>query len=266
MSAPKKPQYHQSEIELHLKCGLAHKYRYIDGYKIPPRAALTIGSSVDAAVTHNLIQKIETNTDLPKDDVLDAYSTAFDRAAVETDFEGKDKGVEKQIGVQLVNIHHEKVAPLIQPAEVQTSFLLNTDAGYDLGGKIDIIEKDGTVADTKTSKGRYSAAAAKGELQPALYDFAYEALKGKPAKGFRYDVLLKTQPRGEKGEPKPERFQRINTKVTPEDRSWLFQVIDNVHRAITAGIAIPASSQGYWCSEDQCGYAKICPKFKRGPK
>jgi len=250
---------HQSEVQAYLKCGLMWQYRYVDGLKMPPKAALTLGSAVDAAVTKNLQQKIESNLDMPTEAVLDAFSSDFDTRAKETEWDpDEDAGKEKDKGVQMVRAHHEHAAPKIQPETVQESFVIETDAGYDLGGTIDLVEKSGVIADTKTAKAAYAENAIERAMQPALYDFAYEALRGKPAEGFRYDVLVKPTAK------KPAEYKPVAGKVTAEDREFLFLTINNVHKAMEAGIAMPAPEAPgvWWCSRGWCGYAAICPKFK----
>lgn len=256
-------EYHQSEIQSFLKCGKAWEYRYVMGIKTPPRAALTVGSSVDAGVTRNLIQKIETKKDLPINEVLDVYSTDFEIRSTETEWAEDDKGAQKDMGAKLITLHHEKIAPKIVPATVQEKFIIETDAGFNIGGTIDLTEVDGTVADTKTSKTKYSEDAVAMAYQPAMYDFAYEALTGKKAKAFRFDVLIKPT------KTKAPDFQQIEGQVTQEDRAWLFDSISNMDKAIKAGVTLPAPDGSWWCSKDWCGYASagICPKFqKRGLK
>lgn len=247
-----RPKYHQSEIGTFLKCAKQWEFRYVLGISTPPKAALTVGSAVDAAVTRNLIEKIKTGQDLPSGDVLDAYSTAFDSRSKETEWDDGDEGKQKDMGAKLVAIHHEKLAPGIQPASVQEEFVIETDAGYDLGGTIDFTEKNGVIGDTKTSKGAYAEDAISKAYQPALYDFAYEALHQKPSEGFRYDVLIKPT------KTIPARTQQVSGKVTPVDREWLFDTINNVHKAIQAGVATPAPDGAWWCSKDWCGYWSQC--------
>jgi putative RecB family exonuclease len=242
-------KYHQSEIQTFLKCPKQWEFRYVQGIKTPPKAALTVGSSVDAAVTYNLLEKLKTGVDLSTESVLDTYSTDFDTKAKETEWGEDDAGKQKDLGAALVKLHHLEAAPTINPATVQESFVIETDAGYDLGGTIDLTEKSGVIADTKTAKASYSEDSISRALQPALYDFAYEALHKKPAEGFRFDVLVKT---------KVPKLQRIQAKVTPRDREWLFDTINNVHKAIGAGIATPAPDGAWWCSKDWCGYWSIC--------
>ena len=237
---------------MYLKCPKSWRFRYVDGVVTPPKAALTVGNAVDSAVTNNLIQKLRTGVDLSQADVIDVYSTDFDVRAKETAWGDDDAGKQKDMGVKLITAHHEQLAPKIDPATVQEKFRLETDMGYDLGGTIDLTEKDGTVADTKTSKNAYAEDAISRALQPALYDFAFKALYGQPAKAFRYDVLIKPTVRN------PVRVQQITAKVTPADTEWLFDTINNVHKAITAGVDSPAPDGAWWCGKDWCGFWSMC--------
>lgn len=247
-----KPRYHQSAIQTYLKCGKMYDFRYIQGLKTPPKAALTVGSSVDAAVTYNFVEKIKTGQDLPTEAVLDTFSTDFDTRAKETEWGEDDAGKQKDMGAQLVKIHCEQAAPTIKPETVQESFVIETDAGYDLGGTIDLIETSGIVADTKTSKGAYDDDAVFRAIQPALYDFAYEALRGKPSTGFRYDVLVKPTAR------KAPEYKPISAVVTQRDREWLFETISQVHKAISAGVALPPMEGSWACSDKWCGFWNLC--------
>lgn len=247
-----RPKYHQSEIATFLKCGKQWEFRYVQGIKTPSRAALTVGSAVDAAVTYNLLEKLKTGVDLPKQAVLDAYSGNFDNLSPDTAWGEDDAGKQKDMGVKLITLHHEVIAPRIDPASVQESFVIETDGGYDLGGTIDLTEKSGVIADTKTAKTAYDEDAIARALQPAMYDFAYEAVNGKPATGFRYDVLIKPTTKN------PARAQQILGKVTPDDREWLFDTIGQVHKAISAGVAQPAADGAWWCSKDWCPYWAMC--------
>ena len=219
-------QYNQSEINTYLKCGIQWDFRYMQKIKIPPRAALTVGSSVDAGVTRNLITKIQTGSDLSLSEVLDVYSTDFDIRAKETEWGEDNQGEQKDMGVKLVTVHHENLAPKINPETVQETFVIETDAGYNIGGTIDLTTKDGMIVDTKTAKSKYSEDAVHVSNQPIMYDFAYEALRGKKAKGFRYDVLIKpTKTMG-------ARVQQVEGVVSQESREFLFNSINNVHKAI----------------------------------
>lgn len=250
--APQIPIYHQSHINMFLKCGLQYEFRYIQGLVLPPKSALTVGNAVDTGVTVNLVQKVSSKTDLPLNDVLDACSSDFDKRAVTTVWDGEDPGKYKDVSVKLAQAHHEHIAPKIQPAKVQEKFTIETDAGYGLGGIIDLVEESGIVADTKTSKNKYDADAIHRAIQPAVYDFAYEALRGKKSPGFRYDVLVKPT------KTKPAEAQQVEGRVTQADRNFLFETTNTMHKALKAGVFLPAAEGSWWCSKDWCGYWGMC--------
>ncbi len=247
-----RPKYSQSELKTFLKCGKMWEFRYARNLKTPPSAALTLGSSVDTAVHANLAQKIESGSDLPAEAVLDEYSADFDRRRAETEWGEDDPGAQKDVGARLVKLHHEKAAPGIEPATVQERFTLETDAGYDLEGVMDLTEKNGMIVDTKTSRNAYAADALEKSFQPTLYDFAFEKTRGEPAKGFRFDVLVKG------GARKPPELQRVAGKIGASDREWLFESISQVHKAIESGVALPAPEGSWYCSAKWCGYWHLC--------
>jgi len=68
-----------SKIRMYLRCPLQYYYRYCEGLKVPPDSGLTLGKSVHAGIEANYSQKITSFSDLPLNDVLDVYSTAFGR-------------------------------------------------------------------------------------------------------------------------------------------------------------------------------------------
>lgn len=249
-----KREYHQTEINMFFKCGLQHEFRYLKGIKTPPSGALTIGSSVDTGVTFNLEQKIETGVDLPIDDVKDATATEFERRRPETDWKDDEPGECKDLAVRLATLHHTVIAPTIKPATVQEKFFIELDAPFNIGGTIDLTTEDDIIVDTKTSGKKYTPDSVNNSVQPVLYDYAFEALRGRKAKSFRYDVLIKN---------KTPITQQVEDVVAPESRDFLFRGIHQVDRAIKAGIALPAPDGAWWCSKDWCGYWNQCKGKKK---
>lgn len=246
------PIYHQSSIDMFQRCGLQWKFRYVDGIKMKPAAALTVGSSVDAAVTHNLEQKINSHLDLPEREVVDAFETTWNKLKDETDFSASNEGTEKDIGVQLTRLHHKSAAPLINPKHVQWNFNIETGRGYRVGGTADIIGKDGIVEDTKTSKNAYDPDSVQNKFQPAMYSWAAGKEGVGNADGFRYRVLIKpTKTMG-------VRLQTIESPVLKSAQDWMFNTIDKVHAAIKSGNFIPAQPDSWVCTKKWCGYWDIC--------
>lgn len=250
----KLPEYHQSAINMFLKCPKQYEFRYVKGVVSPPRAALTLGGSVDVAFTTNFEQKISTKVDLPVDDVVDAFSTEFERRKPETEW-GEDKpDKQKDMGVQMVKVFQRDAAKNINPVEVQKPFRVEfADAGYAIGGTMDTVTEGHVIRDQKTSKTYYALDAVEREIQPAVYSFAYQAEKAvKPR--FAFDVITKH---------KEPRYQEVTGQVGEVQIEQLFETINIMHSQIQRGEFQYAPPGSWWCSPDWCAYWSQCKGKKK---
>lgn len=243
------PEYHQSAINMFLKCPRQYMFRYMMGMRIPPKSALTVGLAFDSAATVNFKQKIESKIDMTESDVMDACASDFDKRSPETDWDGEDPGELKDLAVRMTQAFHQKAAPNIQPTTVQEQFRIETDAGYALGGTFDVVEANHVVRDQKTSKAEYSEDAVQNEIQPAVYSFAYQAKTGVRPE-FAFDVVTK-----HKKEP---RYQEVRGKVTDTQTEQLFEAVNIMHSQIQRGEFQYAAPGSWWCSKTWCGYHSIC--------
>lgn len=249
-----RPKYHQSAIKTFLMCGQRYMFRYVENIRMPIGAMATTGSSVDAAVSHNMAHKVRTGECVSLEEALDVCSTDFEKRVSETAFkEDETPGECKDAALSIVKTHTQGLATALQPVAVQQEFIVETDAGFDVGGTIDIVEKDGTIRDTKTSSRQRAASyEVNRSFQPALYDYAFTAMTGTQSPGWAFDIF--TRPTKTLA---PEYKPKFG-KVTAADHEWLFNGINQVHRAITAGIALPAPEGSWYCSEKWCEYWAIC--------
>lgn len=256
MSARKK--YHQSEINTYLKCGKMWEFRYVKGIKNPPRGAMILGSSVDRAVSLSLVAK-KHGGEISEQEAMAIAADTIEELAVDAVFdEDAPKDEIKDHAVALSSLHHRLVLPNIQPVTIQEEFIIELDGGYDVGGTLDVVDDKEIIRDTKavarTSVGRYDSFRA---MQPAMYDFAYEAIRGKKAAGFAYDLLKRPTKK-----IAPE-YEERKSVITLDDREWLFDAIDATHKGVQAGVAVPAPEGSWYCSEKWCGYWNICKGKKR---
>jgi hypothetical protein len=110
-----------TQVNMFLRCPAQWYYRYVRGLKRPPSGAATLGSAtlgsaVDAGITHNYLQKIETHQDLVLDEVLDAFSTDFEARKTETLWEAEEEPNKvKDDGVRVLSLYHKEAAPKVQP-------------------------------------------------------------------------------------------------------------------------------------------------------
>lgn len=247
-----KPKYHQSALQTFMKCGIQYDFRYIQKIRTPSRAALTVGSATDRAANFLNLRKIQGNP-ATLEEIQAKASDEFDGLIKDTELDADENAGElKDHTISLTRAYAEKVAPLFTPATVQEEFVIELEE-FDLGGTMDITDTEDRVRDTKTSlRSKVSSYVVNKAMQPAMYDYAFQAIRGRKAKGFVFDILTKpTKTLGVEYKP-------TEGVVTDSDHEWLFQSIDRVHQSIKAGIAIPASEQAWWCSEGFCPYYNLC--------
>lgn len=249
-----------SRIRTFMRCPMQFRYSYVEGLKIPPPSALTVGSSFHSGMGHNYKQKIQTHKDLPLDDVLDVYSTEFDeRSHITRWHKNEDKGKVKDAGAGAVRVYHQEVAPVLQPIDVEQQFqVMMTQGGkllpWFIEGYVDLIDENGVIAEAKTT--------AKTPKQPNQMDTvqtaAYAAGMSVTAPGemttARIDYAVKIK------KPVTVTFER---KVSASEIRFLFDVVTDIVRAVEADIFIP-NRQSFMCSDRSCGYWHVCHKDKGG--
>ena len=243
------PEYHQSSINMFLKCARAYMYRYEMNIVVPPKSALIVGRAADDSNNHNMKQKIKSKIDLNVSDVLDAYNDSFEKNAPGTNWGDDNIGKIKDKGYQMAKVIHEQASPFIQPETVQQKFRIETTEGWAIGGTLDVTDTENYVRDLKKSKANFQDDAIMKGLQPVMYDYAFESLHGKKAKGFIFDIVTKH---------KEPRYQKMIGTISEHQRSWLFEIIRTMHQQVKAGNFQYASENGWWCSEGWCGYWSMC--------
>lgn len=246
------PYYSQTRINMALRCMKQYFFRYVEGIKEKPKAALTVGLSIDHGNNVNLTQKIITRKDLDEEDVLDAVSDKFDELSMDTNWDGEDQGLQKDLTINLSRMVHRKLAPSINPISVQESFKIITQEPYNLIGVIDYVEDNGTVVDFKTSKRPYTEDSITRNVQAALYDLAYELTYKTKSSGFRFDVAVKPT------KTRNVQIQQVSGKVAESDREWLLNTVNCIHKAVEAGAELPAPDGVWWCCEKWCAYWHRC--------
>jgi hypothetical protein len=252
-----------SSLNTFLRCGRQWMYAYLMGIKAPPSLRASRGIAVHSAVEYNMRQKMDTRTDLPTADVLDAFSSEYD-AIIADGYEARPDetpGSVKDMGVRLTELHHKRVAPAIQPVLVEEpiSFEIN---GQPWTGQIDLAEEEPmnlwgepemglALIDTKTS-----ASSPKPEqyaVNMTGYAIGVQQKTGRRIARVKFDYLVATK------EPK---YVPIDSGPVSDDqiRSFAWLVAD-VAGQIKKG-AFPANGINNPGVCDWCGYRNICPALK----
>lgn len=269
-----KKHYSISQLLTYQKCPLHYYFRYIEGLKIPPRSAMTLGTSVHAALEHNFKQKIESKLDLPVDEVLDAYSTSFDLAKPETLWDKDESPAEiKDNGIELVRAYHvgkdkngdpmvcremnpetrkyekkiiKPLSPKIQPIMVEEPFEVQfeNEVGYVFVGRMDLVDDKHRIRDTKTSAKSPTQDQVDTDLQMTGYSLGYRMKTGRIEKGLVMDYLVKNS------HPK---IVSVETQRNEEDIQRLLNLMARIAHAIDSGVFY-CSCNPIFCNPNNCGY------------
>lgn len=239
-----------TQIKMYLRCPLQYKFRYIDGLKIPPVSAITLGRSIHSALEVNYCQKMKTREDLPVEQVTDLFSDFWEADVKETLFDEDEKpGKVKDEGVGLITTYHSRVSPTIQPKVVEKDFELSFEnVDYTLKGKLDLVDNQDIIIDHKTTKRSMPQDDINSDLQLTCYALAYRHALGQKEKALRFDVMVRT---------KNPRIQQITTQRSQEDINRFLKILAYVSKASTLGIFYP--NKNYFCGI--CGYKELCKKW-----
>lgn len=258
-----------SQIQMALKCGQQWAYRYGEQIILPPGFAAIRGKSVDAGVSTNLRQKIESGQDLPVEEIEQAALDHLDlelRGEVMLDPDYGDdfqraRGLVRDEVVGLTRTHTRFIAANLQPVAVQlrVTVMPSESLPVKLVGVIDLLDSEGRIRDTKTSRKSPSSNGAEESDQLTTYDLFHRAHYKKPPSLLQLDALIAT-PSG-----------RFNVKEvtapprTMEDLRALVTRARAVVRMVESEVFTPAPDAAWWCSAKWCGYHGMCP-YARGRK
>jgi len=240
-----------SQINTYLRCPLQYYWRYVEGLKIPPASAVIFGLATHAALEHNYRHKKETGEDRPVEEVQEVFAQEFDRLAPQAQWEeGEKPGEVKDEGIKTTELYMREVAPETYPALVEEPFEIQFEnVEYTLKGVVDIIQYDGTIVDTKTSKRSPSAEQLDKDLQLTAYSLGYRIITGRPENGLRMDYIVRTK--------SPKIVTLTAEPRTEKEVDRLLKLLGYVARAIRDKLFYP-QPHNFMCTPTGCGYWLIC--------
>lgn len=260
----KKPQLHQSHLQMLYRCGHKFERVVLKGDKEPQTTPLVVGKSTHYSVATNLTNKMERGSLLPREAVKDLsrddFLKTWDESQIVLSEEEKFAGLAKTKGelqdqtIQLVSEHHYVIAPEIKPIAIERKWVLETKdkdgndtLPFDIAGMIDVEEEEG-FRDIKTRKTNLGQSEVDTSEQYTTYAMAKYFLDGKLPLYIAQDTLIKpTKTRDAKA-------ISYYTTRTKDDFVVLFKRYAQAAKIIKSGMFLPANSNDYLCSKDFCGF------------
>ena len=238
-----------SSVTTFLRCGQQWFFAYVAGIKAPPTLKQARGIAVHKAVETNMLQKITSRIDMDVDDVADAYSTEYDKLAL--DVQEPDTTGIKDGGIALARLHTEVIAPEIQPVWVEQPIQFDIN-GVTFSGQVDLLDEMDRVRDTKTT-------ARKPQPESYMFNMTGYAISKRQMTGTKetdvvLDYLVATK------EPYYLPIM-AGGPVSDEEIIRFANIVENVAGAIKAGKFVPNGLVSGACT--WCGYKDICPAYQR---
>lgn len=259
-------RFSYTQLAMYARCGEQYRRRYVKDHRLPPGLAMLRGRGQSRAQELDLKAKLEKGELLEDDAVLDiARDTVKEQLAhgeVMFNDDEKAAGIEKSKSatvdqaVRLAGLHHGQVAPKIEPLHVEARMVMRIPGlKRQITSYADVIEKDGRIRDTKTTKKSPSKDAAERSDQLTVYSLAFGLATGKPSPEQQLDHLV---------DLKTPKVVTLKVRNTRADHVRIANKMNVAMAGIEQGVFPPAPSDAWWCSRKWCGYYDSCPYVRGG--
>jgi CRISPR/Cas system-associated exonuclease Cas4 (RecB family) len=247
-----------SSIKCYLRCPQqwAHRYR-LRTQPSHRNVALLLGSALHE-VAARFYEHFRQHAELPMLDLLqDVFNDCWCKGVTaDAPIKADDLGAEKDIGIGLVQVFHDKVPRPLETLAVEHPFVLpaatlapGSNSDLLVVGALDavVIDQGGqvTIVELKTAARRWSTDQLVNDFQPTLYQIAARETGIAKAPQLRMDFVLKT---------KRPALESVSVLRTKEQEVEMGRVSSEVLRAIEQEIFYPVRS---WACED-CEFGHAC--------
>lgn len=227
-------------------CAARWYFGKVLGLPDPKNANLALGSAVDAALSFNFRQKIESGKDLELAAIGQEYAKAWKAEACETEFrDDEDPDELAAQGLALTRLYMERQAPHIQPAAVQ-EHVEGEIAGVRVQGYLDIRERNGRLRDIKVNAKKSKAATCSQKFQLATY----AALSPDASGQLAIDQLVKT---------KTPDLNTLDHVMSDADRDALEHQYP-VAQALARGEVYMPNRNSNLCNRRNCSFWRACQR------
>jgi len=246
-----------SQMNLYMQCSLKYKYLYLDKLPKPFKpSGLAFGSAFHSALAWFHKQRMNGN-DVTLEKLFKIFDADWYAQKIGDDIRYKSgdsdmnlRVIAKELLTLYFNNDHVKpleaempfVVPLINPATGE-----KLDVNFE--GFIDLVEKNDTIAEFKTSSQTMNQNEVDNHLQLTAYSYAYEMLYQRPPKRLKLVDFVKT---------KKPRVVVLEASCENLDYRRFFNLAKEILRGIQSGVFFPR--QSFICKD--CEYAKPCTAWK----
>lgn len=262
-----KPHISASQLDQYCKCPEQYRRVRIEHDPIPPGIAMIRGRSIHKGAEANYRQKLETHTDLPRQDIVDKAVAEFELGVADGIYlcredasVGKDiiVGKAKDETVSLAGLLADEVLGLYQPVSVEdTQRIVLPNSPRDIIGILDLVANEISCPNGEPGIVDYKSGKSKPQSHwdsatgLTIYGLTYRAKYGKAPGFIRVEQLVSNK--------KPKRVP-ITTQRERHDFEACVSRVNVVLDAIEKQVFPPAMPGSWWCSPKWCGFFENgCP-------
>lgn len=242
-----------SQINLYLQCSLKYKFLYVDRLpKLFKPSGLAFGSVIHSALSWLHKQRMNGNG-VSLERLYKIFDADWYSQKLDTDIRYKDGEAEMKLVVmakELLTLYFRTPHREVKGSEVHFAVPLANPSngkgfGIEMEGWFDLIEKDDTIVEFKTSAQTMNQDDADNHLQLTIYSYAYAMLYGKPPKLLKVVNFVKNK--------KPKMIV-LGTERNKADYQRLFYLSSEVQKGIRSKVFFPR--QSFMCKD--CEYEQPC--------
>lgn len=246
-----------SQMNLYLQCPLKYKFLYIDKLPKPFKpSGLAFGGSIHAALAWLHKQRVNGNN-VPLEKLLKIFDADWYAQKLDNEIRYKNGEAETRLTVmakEMLSLYFNQ--PYQKPVGAEVPFVLplvNLSTGerldINIEGYIDLIEKDDTISEFKTSSQAMNSRDLDDHLQLTAYGYAYEMLYRRSPKLLKLIDFVKTR--------RP-RIITLETDAKKLNLQRFFYLARQILKGIKSRVFFPRAS--FMCKD--CEYGEPCKVWR----
>lgn len=238
-----------SQIRLYQTCPKKYYYTYIEQLKTPVNDKIFLGVIFHSIVEYYLTEKI-SNKEPEKEALLERFEEQFTKKQQEQEILWTAPvGETRRRGLAFVRHFIKEIASEIDPLMVEKELVIQLpELDVNLKGIIDLVEKDFSITDFKTTTAKWSKSRIKDSyLQMQIYRYLFEKTFGDVVNHLKFRIIYSKNAVNIKD-------QVVSVKASDLDCSKMFDIIKYVVDNIRNGVFY--KNENYTCG--YCEFKDLC--------
>ena len=235
-----------SQVRTWMDCPAKGMFHYVLGLPERIHTNLAIGLAVHEGIGCSMNFKLESGEDLPTVEVQEIVRGRWNEIVADPLFNlhpDQDAGELGKSAEELAAIYMREAAPSIQPIAVEMK-VTGEIAGVRVRGKIDILDENGVIHDTKTCAQTPSDLTSENRFQMATYVALTPGATGE----VQIDSLVKL---------KKSKLVQIARQIDQQDMLALERLYPQAQKLARSGVYRP-NRTSMLCSKKNCSYWREC--------